>query len=257
MAAVRRRPLLCGALLAMSCQVKIIPLLFVPIFLFYWMQQRAVLWFLLAFVASSLLCCLEPLIASPVSFSRNVLGYGSFWGIWGLTYCLRMTGLPYFTKVSFLNLSPIQQLIMTTLKTAIVLATIILAWRRRKLAPPALFASIGYVWLIFFVLSPGVAAQYLVWLAPFVLLLSPTFYAVLTAGSSIFLFALYTLSSGGFPWYFAHATSKLNLISAHWAVVPWLTLVAGLITLLYKARQQHPQLRFLSLAPIHSANPVE
>ena len=257
MAAVRRRPLLCGALLAMSCQVKIIPLLFVPIFLFYWMQQRAVLWFLLAFVASSLLCCLEPLIASPVSFSRNVLGYGSFWGIWGLTYCLRMTGLPYFTKVSFLNLSPIQQLIMTTLKTAIVLATIILAWRRRKLAPPALFASIGYVWLIFFVLSPGVAAQYLVWLAPFVLLLSPTFYAVLTAGSSIFLFALYTLSSGGFPWYFAHATSKLNLISAHWAVVPWLTLVAGLITLLCKARHQHPQLRFLSLAPIHSANPVE
>lgn len=256
-AAVRRRPLLCGALLALSCQVKIVPLLFLPIFFFYWMRQRAVLWFLLAFVVSSLLCCLEPLMASPVSFTKNVLGYGSFWGIWGLTYCLRMTGLPDFTKVSFLNLSPIQQLVMTTLKTVIVLTTIILAWRRRKLPPPALFASIGYVWLIFFVLSPGVAAQYLVWLAPFVLLLSPTFYAVLTAGSSIFLFALYTLSSGGFPWYFAHATSKLNLISAHWAVVPWLTLVGGLIALMCKARQQHPQLRFLSLTPIHSANTLE
>jgi Gpi18-like mannosyltransferase len=257
MAAMRRRPFLCGALLALSCQIKIVPLLFLPIFFFYWMQQRAVLWFLLAFVASSLLCCLEPLLASPVSFTRNVLGYGSFWGIWGLTYCLRMTGLPYFTKVSFLNLSPIQQLIMTTLKAAIVLATIILAWRRRRLEPPALFASIGYVWLMFFVLSPGVAAQYLVWLAPFVLLLSPTSYAVVTAGSSIFLFALYTLSSGGFPWYFAHASSKLNLISAHWAVVPWLTLVGGLIALMCKARQQHPKLRFLSLAPLHSANTLE
>jgi hypothetical protein len=200
------------------------------------------------------LCCLEPLLASPVSFARNVLGYGSFWGIWGLTYCLRMTGLHDFSKVSFLDLSPIQQLIMTMLKVAIALAIFVLAWRRRKLSPPALFVSIGYAWLIFFVLSPGIAAQYLAWLAPFVLLMSPTFYATLVAGSSIFLFALYSLSSGGFPWYFAHATNRLNLISAHWAVIPWLTLAGGLIALAWKARQRYPQVRFLSLTPIESRN---
>jgi hypothetical protein len=255
--AVRSHPVLCGVFLALSCQVKIVPLLLLPIFFFYWRQQRGALRFLFSFAASSLVFCLEPLLASPVSFARNVLGYGSFWGIWGLTYCLRMTGLHDFSKVSFLDLSPIQQLIMTILKVAIVLAIFVLAWRRRNLSPPELFASIGYAWLIFFVLSPGIAAQYLVWLAPFVLLLSPTFYAVLVAGSSIFLFALYSLSSGGFPWYFARATNKLNLISAHWAVVPWLTLVGGLIALAWKARQEHPRLRFLSLAPIESANTLE
>src|SRR5256885_15202580 len=134
-----------------------------------------------------------------------------------------MTGLNEFNKVSFFKLSEAQNAIIMILKVMVVLGILLLAWRRRKLPPRVLFASIGYAWVIFFVLSPGVAAQYLVWLAPFVLLLSPTFYAVLTTASSIFLFALYTLSSGGFPWYFAHATSKLNLVSAHWAVVPWLT----------------------------------
>jgi uncharacterized membrane protein len=256
-AAVRGRPLLCGIFLALSCQIKIVPLLLLPIFFFYWIQQRGARWFLLSFAASSLLFCLEPLLMAPVAFSRNVLGYGSFWGIWGLTYCLRMTGLHDFSRVSFLNLSPLQQLIIAILKVAIVLAILVLGWRRRKLSPPGIFVSLGYAWLIFFVLSPGVAAQYLVWLAPFVLLLSPSFYAVLTTGSAIFLFAFYTLSSGGFPWYSAHATSKLNLISAHWAVVPWLTLVGGLIVLGWKARQQDPHLRFLSLTSIEPVNTVE
>lgn len=94
---------LCGVFLALSCQVKIVPLLLFPIFFFYWVQQRRSGWFLLAFAASSLLCCLEPLLGSPVSFARNVLGYGSFWGV---TYCLRMTGLHDFSRASFLNLSP-------------------------------------------------------------------------------------------------------------------------------------------------------
>ncbi|HEY5074590.1 MAG TPA: glycosyltransferase 87 family protein [Pyrinomonadaceae bacterium] len=255
--AVRRHALLCGVFLALSCQVKIVPLLLFPILFFYWVQQRRARWFLLAFVASSLLCCLEPLLGAPVSFARNVLGYGSFWGIWGVTYCLRMTGLHDFGRVSFLNLSPIQQLVMTILKLVIVLAILVLGWRRRKLSPLALLSSIGYAWLIFFVFSPGIAAQYLVWLAPFVLLLSPKLYAVLVAGSSIFLFALYTLSSGGFPWYFAHVSTKLNLISAHWAVLPWLILLGGLIAILLKARQQHRQLRFLSLAPIEATNTLE
>jgi Gpi18-like mannosyltransferase len=257
LAAIRAHPMFCGVLLAMSCQVKIIPLLLFPIFLFYWWQRLSVRRFLVSFLASSLLFCLEPLLASPASFARNVLGYGSFWGIWGLTYCLRLTGLDNFDRVSFLNLSPVQQLIMTTLKAVIVLAILVLAWRRRKLPATTLFASIGYAWLIFFVLSPGVAAQYLVWPAPFILLVSPSFYALLVAGSSIFLFALYTLSAGGFPWYFAHATSKLNLISAHWAAVPWLTVVAGLIALAWKARREHPDLRFLSLAPFEIKNTIE
>jgi hypothetical protein len=141
---------------------------------------------------------------------------------------------------------------MLILKIAVVLSIFILAWRRRKLDPPALFATIGYAWMIFFVVSPGVAAQYLVWLAPFILLLSPTFYGWLVASSSAFLFALYTITSGGFPWYLAHASNKLSAICAHWALLPWLTLIGGLIILAWNARHQNPGLHFLSLKAIQA-----
>jgi uncharacterized membrane protein len=252
--AVRDRPLLCGVFLALACQVKIIPLLLLPIFFFFWIERRRWLPFVGSFLVSSLVFCAEPLLRSPGAIVKNVLSYGSFWGIWGVTYCLRMTGLKEFSKVSFFNLTGTQNAIILLLKLMVVVGILVLAWRRRKLIGPALFETIAYAWLIFFVLSPGVAAQYLVWLGPFVLLLSPTFFGFVVAGSSIFLFALYTITSGGFPWYFAHASNKLNAICAHWAVIPWLTLAGGLVALAWNARRQHPDLRFVtlkSLEPTH------
>jgi hypothetical protein len=104
--------------------------------------------------------------------------------------------------------------------------------------------------MIFFVLSPGVAAQYLVWLGPFILLLSSTFYGLVVASSSVFLFALSTITSGGFPWYFAHASNKLNAICAHWAVIPWLVLTSGLIAFALNTRRQNPNFRFVNLSAI-------
>jgi hypothetical protein len=255
--AVGGRPALCGLFLALASQVKIIPVLLFPIFLFFWIERRRTGRFLGSFLISSMLFCLEPLLKSPVMFAKNVLAYGSFWGVWGVTYCLRMTGLNEFNKTSFFNLSALQNVIIMILKVTVVLGILILAWRRRKLPGTALFASIGYAWMIFFVVSPGVAAQYLVWLAPFVLFLSPTFYGFLVAGSSIFLFALYTITSGGFPWYFAHASNKLSAICAHWTLIPWLTLVSGLIAFGLIARRQNPHFRFFSLQPIQPATSNE
>jgi hypothetical protein len=255
--ALRRRPLLCGLFLTLACQVKIIPLLLLPIFFFFWVEQSRASRFLASFLLSSFLFCLEPLLQSPAPFVKNVLGYGSFWGVWGLTYCLRITGLSDFHKTSFFNLSQLQNAIILILKVTIVLSILLLALRRRKLAPAALFASIGYAWIIFFVFSPGVAAQYLVWLAPFILLFSPTFYAFVVAGSSIFLFALYTITSGGFPWYFAHASRKLDAICAQWALIPWLTLVGGLVTLGLMARRNNPDFRFFSFKTMKPATTSE
>lgn len=248
--AVRNQPLPCGLFLALSCQVKFVPLLLFPIFFFFWLEKRRALWFVGSFALTTLISCAELILKAPAALVKNVLSYGSFWGIWGITFCLRMTGIPELSKVSFFDLSGIQTAMIAILKWSIILGIVLLAWRRRKLPPPTLFATIGYAWMIFFVFSPGVAAQYLVWLAPFILLLSPTFYAFLVAGSSIFLFALYTITSGGFPWYFAHASNKLNLICAYWAVVPWLTLVGGLSALVWSARQRNPDLGFLTLKSI-------
>jgi hypothetical protein len=246
--AARGQPLLCGLLLALSCQVKIIPLLLLPIFFFLWTERRWSGFFVASFVLSSLLFSLEPLLRAPLPFLKNVLAYGSFWGVWGITYGLRMTGLDGLDKTSFFALSVWQNGIMTALKIIVIGSILVLAWRRRKLPAESLFATIGYAWLLFFVFSPAVAAQYLVWLAPFILLLSPAFYGVLTVACSVFLFALYTIMSGGFPWYFGHASNKLSSITAHSALLPWLCLVGGLVFLVWQARRHSPDFRIMSLA---------
>lgn len=218
---LEKQPALCGLFLALSCQIKIVPLLLLPIFLFFWMHRRAAVLFLLAFALALLIFWAEALIKFPALFARNVL--------WGITYCLKLTALPQFARVSFYDLASSQNLVINALKIFIVAVIAVMAWRRQKLGPDAPFKSLAYGWIIFFIFSPGVSAQHMVWLAPFVLLLSPTFYGWLTASSSLFLFFFYDVTAGGFPWYFAMSTDALNTVWTPWTIWPWAVLITGLI----------------------------
>ena len=139
-------------------------------------------------------------------FSRTA----AIWGIWGLSYLLRLTGWPEFSRVSFFGLGPWQTFVVTGCKLFIILAVLTLAWRRRKVEGRGIWDSIAYGWIIFFVFSPGVCTQYLIWLAPFILLLSPTFYTWLLGSSSIFAFVFYNTISNGLPWYKGASTNALN-----------------------------------------------
>jgi hypothetical protein len=189
----------------------------------------------------------EPLLKFPALFVKNVLSYSGFWGIWGITYWLRLTGLPEFGVVNFFHLPPLERVVITILKLVIIAAVLLIAWRRRKLSGERLFDSLAYAWIIFFVFAPSVSAQYLIWLAPFVLVLSPVFYGWLAASSSLFLFFFYNTTAGGFPWYFAMSTEKLNSVWAPWSLWPWATLLVGMIVLWRKAATMDPSLRLFTL----------
>lgn len=249
---LKNRPWLCGLFFALSCQIKVIPLLFFPILFFFWLHRRAVISFLFPLVLASVALWWEPLLNFPTLFIKNVLSYGSFWGIWGITYWLRLTGLPAFSWVWFVDFSNTQTVIVTFLKMLIVGSVFILAWRRRALGERALIESIAYGWVIFFVFSPGVCAQYLVWLAPFILILSPSFYAWVTATSALFLFFFYTITAGGFPWYLAISSNQLNTVWTPWTIWPWATLIAGMVLLWRKALKTDPALRLFSLSTLPS-----
>jgi hypothetical protein len=244
---LKKRPWLCGLFFALSCQIKIIPLLFFPVLFFFWLHRRSIVSFLLPFVVTSIILWWEPLVNYPTLFVKNVLSYGSFWGIWGITYWLRLTELPAFSWVWFADFSAAQTVVVTLLKALIVASIFVIAWRRRALDGRALIESIAYGWVIFFVFSPGVCAQYLVWLAPFILILSPSFYAWLTATSSLFLFFFYNVTAHGLPWYLAISVNALNRIWTPWTVWPWAALILGMVLLWKKAAKANPALRLFSL----------
>ncbi len=87
----------------------------------------------------------------------------------------------------------------------------------------------AFAWLIFFVFSPGIGAQYLIWLAPFILLLSPRFYTSYTAGSTLFLFFFYNTISGGLPWYYGMSNGQRDSEWVPWSNWPWMILAVGLV----------------------------
>jgi hypothetical protein len=254
---VQNRPWLCGLFFGLSCQVKIIPLLFVPVFIFFWMNRRAVVAFAVPFVITSIALCLEPLIYFPGLYIRNVVSYGSFWGIWGITYWLRLTGLPGFSRIWYEGFTLNQTVVVDILKAIVVITVCVAAWRRRKLDGVALIGSIGIGWIAFFILSPGVCAQYLVWLAPFLLFLSPRYYLAVTATSALFLFFFYNTISHGLPWYFGVSTNPLTAVWTPWTAWPWATLIVGAGWLWRKAKTADPNLKLVSLATVGAAPLLE
>jgi hypothetical protein len=226
---LRGKSVWCGLFLAFSCQIKVIPLLLLPIFFFFWLSRRHAVSFSVPFVLVSLVLWAEPLLKFPTLFARNVLLYGSYWGIWGITYWLRLTNLAMFRMVTvFYDISPMESFVVTVLKLIIIAAVLMIAWRRRNLGERALLDSLAYAWIVFFVFAPGVCAQYMVWLAPFVLVLSPVFYGWLAASSSLFLFFFYNVNAGEFPWYSIISDGRHG-DWAPWSLWPWATLLIGLI----------------------------
>ncbi len=235
---LRNQPALAGLFFALSCQIKIAPLLLLPAFVLFWWSQNRSRDFLIVGAITTCVLWVQPLLNFPGLFAKNVLGYGSYWGMWGITYLFRATGAKEFSRVSFIDLDPGQTLIMTILKMIIIAVVVWIAWQNRNSRGRSFVNSLAYAWLAFFVFAPGVCPQYLVWLAPFILMLSPSFYTAVVISSSVFLFVFYNVTSGGLPWSVAISTDELRESWIPLSLFPWLTLIAGSIVPLINASKQ-------------------
>lgn len=225
----------CGLWFGLACNVKIIPLLVAPVFFFHWLARGGARRFFLVAALTIFAGWAYPLCTMPETFLRNVLGYNSNWGAWGITYWLSQTRAAVFVPTGFSGLTAVQLAIMSALKIIIVAAALGIAWRSRTRAPEHVFATLALVWAVFFVFAPGVGAQYLVWFAPFLLIRAPGWYAVTTAASSIFLFVFYDTICGGLPWYHGASTRELLPEWAGWSNLPWLTLAVFLAVVIRRA----------------------
>jgi len=231
-ACLQRRALLAGVLLGVACQVKIIPLIMSPVLFFYWWQQgRKNAWvFTAATVTTLLIGWSAPLLAVPEIFTRQVLVYNSIWGWWGITYLLNISGIEGLAgMVSLKPLSPSQALVTQTLKFLVIAGTLALAWRRRKVTPAELLATMGLVWALFFTFAPGFGVQYLAWVSPFLLFYSTRWFAAFTASASLALFIFYNTISSGIPWQKGYGLERLFHIWGPWLLLPWAVFVALVI----------------------------
>ena len=250
----RQQPILCGLFLGLSWQVKIVPLLFIPVFALFWHNRRQLRPFIAAFLVTTVLLALEPLIFSPVAYAKNVLSYGSYWGLWGITYLIRISDFQHLSRISFFGLAPAATIISNLLKLVVVSFGLFLAWRRRGNDAHGLVVTLAMSWLSFFIFAPGVAPQYFVWLTPFLLFLSPTLFVCFTAAASVFLFVFYSTISHSWVWYFGVSTNALSAVWAPWNLLPWLTLIIGSV-LIWRNNvpQQSSALKLLSPAPVAGA----
>jgi hypothetical protein len=225
-AVLKDRPILCGVMYAAACNIKIVPLMLAPVFIFHWISKgrRAALGFMGTSGAIMLAGAAWGLIECPVAFVKNVFGYGSFWGGWGFTYWLRETGIADFQLMDFEGLSVAQTRVMLALKVIMLAGLLTLAWRRRKLGGMEFFTTLAGAFTVIFVFAPGAGPQYMVWFAPFLLMAEPRWWAALTAGASVFMARFYhSTANYHFPWDMSFPRGRE---APYWA--PWTNLAWGL-----------------------------
>jgi hypothetical protein len=150
------------------------------------------------------------------------------WGWWGFPYLIGLMGGPKL-NANLVYVPSLTEAVLTfSFKALIVAVALTLAWRRRKSAPVDLFSTLALSWAVFFVFTPGFGVQYLVWLAPFLLLHSERWFAAYTAAASTALGIFYTVCSNGFPWFIGFNIRPTMGVWGPWLLLPWSVLIAFL-----------------------------
>ncbi len=217
-----------GIAFGLAMSVKVLPLICIPVFLLYPTTRRKRIAFFSAAAAVLLLCWSPYLFQDPAAVLRQVFGYRSLYGIWGLSYLAAGLGR-MAPGLAWLN--PFFGRFGAWLSLALIA---VVAYRiNRSGSPPPLFSQVGLVVIFFLAASSGFGAQYLAWVVPFVVPLGALPAAILFTFSGAFLFLVYNYWCQGLPWYFADS-GRVGPWPASVGVVQLLCWLA-LVTLLWMA----------------------
>jgi hypothetical protein len=204
-----------GIAFGMALNIKVAPLIFVPINFFYLDTMKQRIKFFAAAVAVFLAGSMPYLLQDPQVIARVVFGYGSLYGNWGWTWlALLWTHIPATAPGSPYQLTGIHATIATVGKYLMLAIIYFVSWRinRREIRPP-LFFQYGAIAFLFMFLTPGFGSQYLAWLIPWVLVLGfwPTMlyyttsgiYLLIDYGCLAYAFAHYPICEDKRLWFYA------------------------------------------------------
>jgi hypothetical protein len=195
---------LAGAAFGMALNVKVIPLVFLPAFFLYLTAGWRFL-FLACAGLTVFAGSLPYILQDPQIISQKVLGYGSYYGHWGLSRLLMELapsgGVAAQLDAAFQAYGRYIALGLPALAAILMNALAILpGWRR-----PSLYVQCALAVALFLVVSPGFGPQYIAWLVPWLpaagVAVAGTCYAV----TGLFLFLVYGYWAGHYPWHTADA----------------------------------------------------
>ena len=195
-----------GAVLGLAMDVKVVPLVFGPAILLWLPDWRRRFEYFGAALAVVLATWAPVFYEAPALVARRVLGYGSSYGLWGLSRVMPSGDLRRYGRI------------------LLVLAVLVVSVRmNRGPRKVDLLRQAGVVAFAFLAATPGFGVQYLAWLVPFTVLLPLAPAIVFHVTSGAFLAVVYTywcelpieapdtnwLGRGfwarGLPWSFANA----------------------------------------------------
>ena len=190
----KRNPWLAGAAFGMAINIKVVPLIFVPALALYLWKRREFSQYFGTCTGVVLLGSMPYILQDPLLVARNVLGYGSYYGYWGIS---RLTT----TVVSDAQTNAAYAQIGRFLSIGLIAFASVMMGRRKASIP--IFFQCGVIAFLFLTFTPGFGIQYLTWLVPWVVGLGfwPTALYYVTSG--VFAFSVYTYWSHGLPWVFA------------------------------------------------------
>jgi hypothetical protein len=221
---VRRAEIPGGLCLGAALCIKVVPVLLLPAMVAWLPQWRIRARFVVSAAGLWLLASMPWILEVPREIIRNVFGYGSMYGWWGISGILHaLRGQLPWLDASFSAAGSY------VVAGAAAILGVVLA--RRSTLP--LFCQCGLVMFVFVFFTPGFGVQYLSWLTPWLLVL-PTLFGVLHAGAAgSFLALLYVDWQGGTARSLAdrlalgHLTGLLEATKA----AAWLSTLAAAIAI--------------------------
>lgn len=232
--AVYEWPALSAVALAVACGIKVVPLLFVPLFLIALRTRR----FLIPFIITAAAIFLPAVGAGGPIVIRHIFGYAG-----GLPHEWGFAGLAFAISRNFAPLHDAARSFMITYATygrfvvyIAIVAVILLALRRRSLLP-----SLGIMVLAVLAFAPGFGVQYIAWIIPLLpFALSWRAAIAVNAAASVFLFVTYTIWSGGLPWWFADLArpGPFRFVAAIAGYAMWAVVCVALIASIRRFRSE-------------------
>jgi hypothetical protein len=211
---VRHSEWTAGLAFGLAINIKVLPLLLIPVFIFHLSSWRRRIIFFAFAAAVVLIGSLPYLLQDPEAIIKGTLGYRGFPAPWGVSNILHGIGLA-------------QEPVRAAFRVLVFIAAIVLPrWMSHR--GFGLHSQISVILLLFLLLTPAFGVQYLAWPVPFILSLELGWVVLYYVSAGAFLFLIYEYWSGG-HWYFAesHVQPSWNRISIIIAYFCW-----GLIALL-------------------------